>query len=181
MPTKTDNSYLAEKIRLRIDNVPPADPLHVLDMFSGNGVLWDRVRSLTRRRIDVLRVDSASDRKGIYLHGDNRKFALDPRPFDVIDLDAYGVPFAQLERLFSSPARSGKTVFVTYIQSAMGRLPQGMLSSLGYTPEMVRKCPTLFCRNGLDKFLAYLALRGITSVIYFTDAQRRKTYLCIKT
>lgn len=56
----------------------------------------------------------------------------------------------------------------------MGKLPNELLISLGYTKEMIRKIPTLFNRNGVEKLKNYLSLYDIKQIIgYFID---RKNY-----
>jgi len=179
MTKKTDHSYFEEKVRLRLEGLPDGNPLKVLDMFSGDGRIWSEIQRRTGREIQVLRVEREKGKRGVYLQGDNRKFNLDYGQFDVVDLDAYGVPFAQLERIFSSPSKP-KAVFITFIQSIWGGLPLKMLGALGYTPEMVRRCPTLFYRDGQKKLLQYLALRGVEKVKISFTPDRRKTYLSIR-
>lgn len=175
---QTDNSHLEEKIKLRLDNLPPGDPLKVLDLFSGNGLLWEEIQKRTGRNILVLRTEKKPGKTGIYLIGDNRKFEFYFSTFDVVDVDAYGIPFDQMEKIFRWPTRP-RAFFVTWIQSGMGQLPHKLLEALGYSREMVKKIPSLFNRNGQEKLFQYLALRGVKKVkIYFT-ADRRKSYLYI--
>ena len=178
---RTDNSYFTEKVALRADNLPETDPLSVLELYTGNGLLWDRVRAATGRTINILRVDKDGSRSGLYLKGDNRKFRFNYAAFHVVDMDAYGVHFVQLERFFAAKPPPGAAVFVTFIQSGMGRLPFGLLSALGYPKSMVVRCPTLFYANGQKKFFAYLAARGVKHIRYYTDSSRRKTYLYFST
>ena len=175
-PTKkTDNSHLEEKILLRHGNLPPTDPLRVLDLFSGNGLLWDEIRRRTGRRLQVLRIDKKTNRRGTYLIGDNQKFMLNVSSLDVIDLDAYGVPFAQLSRVLST-ARPNTRVFLTSIQTGMGQLPHGLLIDLGYNKNMIKKCPSLFNKYGSDKILAWLALKGIHEITRYITPDHRKQY-----
>lgn len=95
---------------------------------------------------------------------------LDLSAFDVIDLDAYGIPFGQLEILFTRHYH-GK-VFVTFIQNVYGMLPLDFLQMLGYSHIMVLKCPTLFTRNGFQKFCDYLALHSI-EILYFYEVAKK--------
>jgi hypothetical protein len=121
------------------------------------------------------------DRKklaGIYLQGDNLKFlaSMDISKFNVIDLDAYGVPYLQLKIIFSRKLQKETVVFVTFIQSVFGRLPNDMLEELGYSPTMIRKCPAIFFKNGFEKFKQFLACHGIEQIRYYSHDQ--KNYLC---
>jgi len=175
---QTDNSYLAAKVELRAEHLP-SGPVRVLDCYAGTGRIWREVRRrCPQRRIRVTGIDTRR-LPGIYLRGDNRKFlgAMDLEPFNVIDLDAYGVPFQQMDILFGRRRGTAKTVFVTFIQTVMGRLPDGLLRALGYTDSMCRKCPTLLCRDGLAKIKAYLSIRGVTEIVRYSSGDGRKYYL----
>jgi hypothetical protein len=175
---KTDHSFFEEKVRLRIDNLPENNPLRVLDLYSGEGRLWKEIERRTGREILSLRVDQQKGKRGTYLMGDNRKFNFDFSEFDCVDLDAYGVPFTQLERIFTGE-RKPKVVFVTFIQSQWGTLPRKMLNALGYTDPMIKRVPTLFNRAGQEKFLRYLALKGVTKCQISYTPDRRKNYVSI--
>jgi hypothetical protein len=175
----TDNSFLRQKVQLRVDNLPDKDPVMVLDMYAGYGRVWDQVRKITGRDIEVLGIEKKKITGKIYLQGDNTKYDLDYDQFDVIDLDAYGVPFTQIEQIMKR-TRKELIIFVTFIQSQWGVLPRGLLKALGYTPAMIKKIPTMFNRNGQQKLLQYLGSHGIKSVKIYHTADLRKNYLCFK-
>lgn len=174
----TDHSYFEEKVQLRLDGLPDANPLKVLDMFSGNGLIWEEIQKRTGREILILRIDRERGKRGAYLVGDNQKFNFDFSKFDCVDLDAYGVPFRQLEKILSGPSRP-RRVFITFIQSQWGTLPRKMLHALGYTDGMIKKVPTLFYRNGQEKFLQYLALKGVKKCQVYYTPDKRKNYVSI--
>ncbi len=176
---KTDNSFFDEKVKLRSDNLPDADPVNVLDMFHGSGSIWDEVRKKTARTINVLGIDKKSGMPLIYLQGDNRKFQVDYSHFHIVDCDAYGSPVTNLQDVLKR-ARIPLTVFLTFIQTGMGRLPVNLLLALGYTKPMLRKCRVIFSRHGQKKLLDYLWTVGIRSVKMYSTFDRRKSYLCIK-
>lgn len=163
---QTDNSKLIEKVDLRMDiiNRIDKDEISILDAFGGNGVVWDFIQRGTRKRLKVLRIDQKDDRKGIYLVGDNVKFlqTLDLSQFDIIDLDAYGVPFEQLNILFDRNYKGN--VVCTVIQRGKGGLSYQFLEELGYTKAMLKKIHTLFSKNPLEKLLGWLNTRGIKEV-----------------
>ena len=176
---QTDNSHFEAKVKLRIDNLPPGG-LQVLDLFAGDGQIWGAIRKRCKgRKIQILRIDQKRDKPGIYLAGDNRKFLphLDLDRFNIIDLDAYGVPYEQLKILFARQYEKPLTVFVTFIQTEYAGLPYKFLSELAYSLKMVRKCPTLFKRDGFGKLKQYLALSGVKYIKYFSDAPGRKFYV----
>ncbi len=147
-------------------------------MFSVNARIWNEIQKRTAREILVLRIEKDRSRKGVFLLGNNLKFKMRYDQFDVIDLDSYGIPFSQLLKILQSPARP-KVIFLTFIQSGMGQLPIKFLEALGYPKTMIKKCPTLFNRNGQEKLLQYLALRNIQKIKMFFTPDRRKTYLAI--
>lgn len=173
---RTDNSYLEDKVMLRLNHLPAKKDLLILDVFGGEGKVWNEVKKRTNKIITIMRIDARPELPGIYIHGDNRKVlpSLDLTRYDVIDLDAYGIPFEQLKIVLSS-ARPGTIVFVTYIQSGMGGLSHGMLRELGYSRKMVSKCPTLFSRHGIEKLYRYLGNAGIKTLS--VRSADRKHYL----
>ncbi|MBA7476231.1 hypothetical protein ES707_11613 [subsurface metagenome] len=173
---QTDNSFLDTKIKLRIDNLPAGD-CNVLDCYTGTGLIWKTIKERTKRRINVLGMD-LKKLNGIYLHGDNLKFlaSMDISKFNIIDLDAYGVPYNQLKIIFSQKLQPETIVFVTFIQSIYGGLPHGMLMDLGYNSLMIKKCPAIFFRNGFEKFKQYLAIKGIGQIKHYSH--KKKHYLC---
>lgn len=174
LQTKTNNDPLiwTYKIELRKKYTPPN--ANVLDCFAGEGKIWDQVNAETNLAVKVLPIDE-KDYGRVGLKGNNIKFlkSLDLTKFDVIDLDAYGIPFDQLEILFDRKYKGH--VFVTAIQSMLGQLPIGMLEKLGYSKLMVKKIPTLFAKNGLEKLKQYLAIQGVKKINYYE--YNRKTYL----
>lgn len=99
---QTDNSYFDAKIKLRIDHLPNKKFLSVLDLFGGDGLIWNEIIKQSGKDITVLRMDIKLDKPGVYLKGDNLKFlkVMDLNQFDIIDVDAYGVPYAQLKEIF---------------------------------------------------------------------------------
>lgn len=172
---QTDNAFFEEKVLLRLESLPEKPVIKVLDCFSGNGLLWAEVKKRSGKTIQVLRMDEKPDREGVYLKGNNTKYlaSVDLSLFDIIDLDAYGSPFKQLEIIFKR--RYSGIIHVTFIQSMMGVLNKNMLMQLCYTDKMIKKIPSLFNKNGLTKLLEYLYLKGsIEKVRIFSNG--RKNY-----
>ena len=56
MATQTDNSYLEEKVQLRLDtvNMIDKDVISVLECYAGDGYIWSEVRLHTKKEIKVL-------------------------------------------------------------------------------------------------------------------------------
>lgn len=171
---KTDNHYLADKIYIRVTHLPNTPP-SVLDCYAGNGVIWKKVQQL---RPDViiqrLAIEKQKGKGQFCLPGDNVRFLkqLDLSVYNVIDLDAYGVPYEQIRILFNRNYHG--IVFFTFIQSVIGALPHGMLMEIGFTKIMINKTPTIFSRRGWEYFLQFLARNGVRKVTYINH--QRKYY-----
>jgi len=174
--TKTDNSYLRDKIQLRINNLPSGD-ISVLDCYSGKGLIWAAVRELTGRKIRTLPIDRRADKDDFHLPGDNLEYlqTLDLTKFNVVDLDAYGIPFEQIDMLVRRGYKG--VVFVTAIQSVMGRLPNAMLHAVGFTDVQIEKAPTLLGKRGWEYLLQYLASVGVEKIRHRSHS--RKHYLAM--
>lgn len=168
MSTKTNNAFPELKKRLRqIDRPPQAK---VLDCYAGNQKMWDG-EQLER----YFPIDKESYEK-ISIKSDNLKIlkSLDLSQFNVIDVDAYGVPFKQLEIIFKSDF-SG-VVYFTFIQTIFGKLPNKLLYEYGFTPKMISKTQTVFNKTGFNKFKNFLAKRGVQKVKYFNPEGTQKYY-----
>lgn len=164
--TKTDNDFTKEKINLRCDHMP-SDPIKVLDCFGGFGVIWDGVKKQSGRS-DVERLGIDKERRPSCLRGDNLRWlsSLDLTQFNVIDLDAYGIPFDQVKILFERKYKG--TVFFTMIIPSMGNLPSGLPLANGIKKEMYAKSPTIFCKIGWNLWLDYLANNGVEDVWHYS-------------
>jgi len=172
---RTDNSYLADKIALRLSMLPDKKVLNVIDAFYGHGTIWKNIQKRYEGEIKITRIDIEQKEDVFMLLGDNAKFlaSLPLEKYDVIDLDAYGVPYKQLKILFERKFRG--LIFVTFIQNIMGRLPNDFLYDLGYTPVMVDKIPTLFSKNGRLKLFRWLKMYGVNRLTM--RSYSRKCYL----
>ena len=172
---KTDNSYLNSKINLRVNHLPDQQSIKVLDCFAGRSRIWKEINKKSNKDINVVGIDRIS--YGSTLRGDNIKYlkGMNLNKYDIIDLDAYGVPFRQLEIVFQKKYKG--ILFITFIQSIFGRLPVRMLEKIGYTRKMIKKCPTLFNRNGIEKFKQYLAINGIKKITIINKNNKKYLYI----
>jgi len=145
----------------------------------GGGSIWKNIQKKYSGKITILKIDKEQKDDCFVLIGENQKYfdSIDLNQFDVIDLDAYGVPYEQLKSIFDRKYKG--IVFVTFIQTMTGMLPYGFLEELGYTKQMVEKVPTLFCKDGFKKMCAYLKKNGIERIRY--RQKERKNYLCFST
>lgn len=144
--TKTDNSHLDGKVKLRILLLPPKKRIKVLDAFGGKGVIWNTIRQMTLKDIIVIPLEKEKNKNKKAIQGDNLKIipSIDISEFDVIDLDAYGSPYKQIEAVVNNPTFSECVMFTTDIQTMQGRAPDKLLEKAGITKRMLDKTPTLF-------------------------------------
>jgi len=149
--------------------------IHILDCFAGDGKLW---RLLEKEYGDSIRhvgIDTEMKHGAKYL-GDNRKYLkhLPLNDFNLIDIDAYGVPYEQLHIIAQ---RQYQGIIVgTFIQCGYGGLPYAMLEELGYSRKMVKKITKLFFADGWKKWISYLKLIGYESVFVYHCTN--KHYFC---
>jgi len=173
--TNNDLSLINAKIQLRINSIEHLKgQIKVLELFGGEGILWNEVKKITGKDILVLGIDK-NKYKRVQLQGDNLKFidSLNLNEFDVIDADAWGSPFYQVDKIFSQNYKG--VVHCTFIQTMMGGLSKEMLLRLGYTENMLSKVKSLFNKNGISKFKNYLARKGIKEIFIVTE--KKKNYL----
>ena len=174
---QTDHTFFADKVQLRLRHLPDGD-LRVLDCFAGEGFIWRAIREATGREIEVLPLD-IRDGFGFHLPGDNRRYlsTIDLSRFNVIDVDAYGVPYDQLKMIFERGYQG--TVFVTFARVWAGIMKQGLLRDVGFTLKQIRECPTLFGKDGWAYFKEWLALNGVRRIWHRSES--RKHYLAFDT
>jgi hypothetical protein len=177
---RTDNSFYFQKITLREEVIKKlVNEINILDCYAGKGKIWSGLIERNRNvKINYLGIEKEKKKnKNIsVLEGDNLKYlkALDLSKFNLIDLDAYGIPYDQINVVMSSNFRG--YVIVTFIHTGMGRLPDNMLLSLGYTKEMINKCPTLFSRNHNQKLFRSLYSYGVKSINFIEKNEKLYFY-----
>ena len=175
---QTDNTYFYDKIAIRINHLPTKKNISVLDAYSGESKIWETIKKQSNKNINLVRID-VKTKKGLHLKGDNIKYlmAMDLSKFDAIDLDAYGVPYLQLKAIFQiAPAtKKRRVVFITFNQTVFGQLPTSFLSELGYTKAMIKKCPTLFNSNGLEKMIHFLGINEVRKI--YIRSKKRINYI----
>lgn len=104
----TDNSHLGLKLKVRQEAVQDLDEIKVLDCYAGRNVMWSHFK--TDRYYGIEREKG----KGKNLYADNLKVipSLDLSGFNVIDLDAYGVPYEQVNSIFDNPTLQNGTKII---------------------------------------------------------------------
>ncbi len=165
------------KMRLRVENLPKKKVVKVLEAYGGRNIVWNSVKTkVSNKDIRVLSIDGV-ETSGIQLRGDCQKFmtGMNLQAFDIIDLDAYSVPYKLLRIIFEKKLKD-VTIFFTFTQTLTGRLHRGMLKEIGYTQKMIEKVPELFFRNGFEKFKNYLAFRGVRKITYFFEKDEKTVF-----
>jgi tRNA G26 N,N-dimethylase Trm1 len=122
-----------------------------------------------QRKIKILGIDKKEYKGEFSLLGDNIKYLkrMDLSEYTIIDLDTYGTPVKQIEAIIQNGTyRNNVIIFFTFIQTLFGGLPHIMLEKIGYSKKMVKKCPSLFNRNGFEKFKQYISKYGVTEIEY---------------
>jgi len=176
---KTDNHYLADKVALRIKHSCwPADnkPLRVLDCFGGKGVVWAAVGKTAGKDIERTAIDERIDLVQFHIHGDNARVIceLNLTEYDVIDLDAYGIPAEQIDLVIKSGFRG--VVFVTAIQTMHGGLPHKLMDDLCFPAAIKELAPSLVARRGWDYLKEWLCSKGVKAIVH--RSKGRKHYFC---
>jgi len=179
---KTNNSFLSEKVALRLRNIPDQKRVKVLDAYAGEGIIWNAIQ-YQRKDIDfeVTSIDIKDYGLKGCLKGDNLKImgnmSLDN--FDIIDLDAYGVPSEQIDLVFRKQFKG--IVFATFIQTSLGKFKKRVLREYGFSDEMIKTCPVLLSskRNEAKIIKHYIASKGVRSIQYYRF--NRKWYIAFDT
>lgn len=177
----TDNTSKAHKVELRMRSLGyvKRGKIRVLDCFHGKGELWNEVKRRELREIQVLGLDKKPTDDG--LKGNNVKFmnAMDINKYDIIDLDAYGVPFEQMEIVFSQKYQG--IVHYTFIQAVVGELPKKMLFQCGFSESAYKDAKSVIFHYGWDIWRHYLSVNGVEKHVFMhapghKPGQNRKYY-----
>ena len=91
----TDNDGIGQKIALRKKAIDGLDQICVLDLFAGQNLIWSKIKTDSYIGIEKQRG------KGKNICADNRDVipGIDLSKFTVIDCDAYGIPYEQIQLL----------------------------------------------------------------------------------
>lgn len=179
---KVDNSHHFAKLRLREDAVRMVGKSHmkVLDAYSGRGVMWKALRErMPEVTFDVTRIDKKPDEDDPHLiRGDNARVmrGMDLTQFDLIDLDAYGVPSRQLE--ICAEGAPDVPVVVTCIITRSNQQPHTPIIASGIPPVWVKETtPVLWARwwhFWWDNYCATLGYRNMRTLR--VEESMRKRY-----
>jgi hypothetical protein len=174
----TDNSFLEEKIELRLDavNLLDANQIRVLNCFCGQNEIWRRVIASSDKDIVLLNIDKKKHRRN-HISGDNSKITnINYDSFDIIDLDAYGTPDFLLFDILNKKYTG--YVLVTSIKTAYGRPSKLICKQCGFNERFYEKSKSIFAPKDnslLERFLASFGVKEITG--YFLN---EKSYFYFK-
>lgn len=138
----TENSHLSAKVRVRMEWLQECgkDRVAVLDAFAGDSVIWTRIQQLMPDlRVDYLGIDKRKYHRPDVIMGDNLKVmrGMDLTKFDLIDLDAFGFPWQQLE--ITAEQAPHVPIASTAIGVTLGPLPYGVLKAAGIPEAWVKE------------------------------------------
>lgn len=145
--------------------------LRVLDAFAGNGRLWRDVAGRTTTKLEVASIDKRSMNR-LNMRADNRRVlaAIDLDYFDVIDLDAWGVPAEQVQTIAQRGYRG--PIIWTCIAVVFGLMPAAVTESEGIPSEWRDVSSTLFGEHDAaslaDRWCSYLTRLGWSHHGWFT-------------
>ena len=134
----TENSHLSAKARIRVDYMLSTDKTewYILDAYAGEGKVWERVKELLPdHKITYLGIDKKKYTRPDVIMGENQKImrGLELEKFDLIDLDAFGFPWEQLE--ICAKLAPNVPVASTAISVTLGPTPYGVLKAAGIPKE----------------------------------------------
>lgn len=177
---QTDNSYLLKKLKLRISHLPDKNDVSVLDCFAGKSVIWKKIEDLTGKKVEYTGIEKERGKNYKCICGDNLKVlsSLELNKFDVIDIDAYGVPAKQI-KMISEQGYKG-IIFFTAIVVCLGNQPNDILLASGLSIKAIRKCRTIFAKQFRHIFLWYLYQHFSSCDIIYIEPERNKLYGVIK-
>lgn len=163
----TDNANLGAKVALRRRAISGLANVRVLDVFAGDNLIWSQIPTESYLGIEK------EKGKGRNIHADNRAVipGLDLAQFTVIDCDAYGIPYEQIQLLYENGTmRPGTVIIYTCISGVLNRLCVRAIEDYGIREEYARS-RVLYNPYSVDMFHAMLYRHGIRKVCRYTDAK----------
>jgi hypothetical protein len=180
MATKTDNSKLEEKLIIRREVIAKVNKpkIKVIELYAGKSVMWSILRDEFKGRVEIelLSIEKEHGKNPRALQGDNLKFidGIDLNRFDIVDVDAYGIPSKQLLAIHRQQFKGW--VIVTAIQSMFGALPKEVLLANGITKEMMKKVSAVFVSKGLAYIKNFMYSLGSRYIRGFFEERKYYFY-----
>lgn len=166
----TDNQNLAKKVALRKQAIQGLKEVNVLDLFAGENLIWSCLKTDRYFGID------AEKGKGKNLNVDNRRVipVLDLKAFNVIDCDAYGIPYEAISLLFKNKSlQKGTVIIFTCISGVLNRICVQALKDFNLQ-ESYKKTRVLYNKYSRDMFFEMLRQNGVKKIISYTEDQVMK-------
>jgi len=153
----------------------------VLDAFHGHGAIWREISKIEPQIDSVVGIEKENGKGRGSIYGDNMKLLprMDLSGFNVIDLDAYGCPYEQINAVLrNGTLMKGTVVFFTFIRTAKGSVDRRLLEKAGFSTAMIKKIPTIFNKYAEQALESYFAENGIKKYkkIERTSTGSRKMY-----
>jgi len=163
---------LVAKAALRAACLPDKDAVRVLDAYAGEHDLWDLVADVRPDvNLSVLHVESRRGvhRANLVLDNERALASLDLGSFDLIDLDAWGVPAAQMHAVAQSDFAGPVTW--TAILVGMGAVPSAVIGASGVPAEWRKEAASLWSKvHHRPMWIEYLGTLGWErSLVMATD------------
>lgn len=174
---KTDNSHFAAKVALRMEAIKNLESVNVLDCFAGNNLIWKKIP-----HDSYLGIEKQKGKGELNIYGDNVKIikSLDLSNYNVIDLDAYGIPGEQMIEIMENKTLADEVVIIyTATAMAFSNCSKKFIEKIGIEYDTWNKCRTLWNKHIL--YLWYFLLSekcGIKNInlIDIKDRNYRKHY-----
>lgn len=169
----TDNANLEKKVALRKEAIRGLEELKVLDLFAGENLIWSKIK--TDRYFGI----ESEKGKGKNLNVDNRRIipVLDLRQFNVIDCDAYGIPYEQISMIFDNTTlQKGTVIIYTCITGVLNHICSKCQKDFDLR-ENYKRTRVLYNKYSRDMFFEMLRRNGVKKVTsYRDDATMQKEY-----
>ena len=180
----TDNSHFYEKVNLRLKAIAeiPKDDVSILECYAGKGLLYAEVKKHTSKKLHIVSIEKERGKNPFALCGDNLKFlpTLNLEKFDIIDLDAYGIPSEQI-KIIADRGWHGLLVVTCIKQRLGGGIPNILLKQIDGV-KIAHKSITLFAPYWFELFEHFLFSFGVRLKIgyYINDNSGWKYYFYCK-
>lgn len=169
----TDNDGFGNKVALRKKAIEGLEKICVLDLFAGENKIWAKIKTDSYLGIEK------EKGKGKNIHADNRLVipGLNLSQYTVIDCDAYGIPYEQIQLLYENGTMEPGTVIIyTCISGVLNRLSVRTLQDFELQ-EQYKRSRVLYNPYSVEMFHAMLYSHGIDKVYcYVNKKNMRKEY-----
>lgn len=166
----TDNDDIAAKVELRRKAIQGLKYVSVLDLFAGDNRIWRQIET-----DEYLGIEKEKG-KGKNIHADNREVipGLDLGRFSVIDCDAYGIPYEQIQLLYENGSmKPGTVIIYTCISGVLNRLSVRALRDYGLENEY-KRTRVLYNPYSAEMFHAMLYNHGVKEISCYTVQKTMK-------